>query len=165
MPVYTMLLRITKNPTEADDLTIEAFGKAFRQLDAYNPTNPFSTWLFAIASNHAIDFIRRNRMATVPLSEMEVSHDGEAREYPVPSHDKNPEEALITEQRHTLVHQVVNNLPYRYKRIVELRYYEDYSYEDIAQELKIPVGTVKTQLNRARMLLAKIINTNHTHSL
>lgn len=164
-PVYTMLLRMTHNPIEADDLTMEAFSKAFNQLHAYVPTNPFSTWLFAIASNHGIDYIRRRRMATIPLSEMETTTDGESREYALPSDDVNPEEALIDQQRNGLLREVVSRLPQRYRKIVELRYFEDLSYDDIANQLNIPIGTVKTQLNRARDLLSKVINAHHKHSL
>lgn len=165
MPVYTMLLRMTKNPTEADDLTIEAFSKAFRQLHAYVPTSPFASWLFAIASNHGIDFIRRGRVNSIPLSAMETQADGEVREYAVPSHDENPEEKLITHQRDGLLRQVVDKLPPRYCQIVKLRYFDELSYDDIATQLHLPVGTVKTQLNRSRSLLAKIINDNHSACL
>lgn len=160
MPVYTMLLRMTKNPTEADDLTIEAFCKAFCQLGSFVPTHTFSSWLFSIACNHAIDFIRRKRMATIPLSEVETSVDGEVREYPLPSTDSNPEEAMIGQQRDTLLRDVVKRLPPRYRQIVQLRYFEECSYEEISQQLHMPIGTVKTQLNRARMLLGQILHSN-----
>lgn len=165
MPVYTMLLRMTKSPVEADDLTIEAFGKAFRQLHAYVPTSTFASWLFSIACNHGIDFIRRNRMHTIPLSEMEVNEDGEAREYPVPSADNNPEEVLIDQQLAGTLRQMVEQLPPRYRQIVQLRYYDEMPYEDIAQHLHMPIGTVKVRLSRARQLLAQLVTPNHPLSL
>lgn len=163
-PIYLLLLRMTHNPTEADDLTIETFGKAFCQLHTYSPKNTFATWLFAIASNSGIDYIRRQHMDTVSLSSISVSGDDDTYEYPLPSTDANPEEALIGNQRGMVLREVVGQLKPVYRRIVEMRYFEELSYEEIAQSLKIPLGTVKIRLRRARMLLAEIIE-SQKHSL
>ena len=156
-PIYMMLLRMTHSPVDADDLTIETFGKAFCQLSSYTPQNTFATWLFSIASNSGIDFIRRQHMDLVSLTSMSVCCEDEAFEYPLPSSDANPEEAMIEVQRDALVRQVVEQLKPRYRRIVKMRYFEELSYEEIAKQLNIPLGTVKIQLRRARMLLAEII--------
>ena len=156
-PVYLMLLRMTHSPVDADDLTIEAFGKAFRQLASYTPQNTFATWLFAIASNNGIDFIRKRRMQMLSLGAMSVYNDDGAYEYPIPSDDANPEDALILRQRGIMLRDIVDKLKPRYSRIVKMRYFEEMTYEEIAQELNIPLGTVKIQLRRARMLLAEII--------
>lgn len=163
-PIYLLLLRMTHNPTEADDLTIETFGKAFHQLHTYSPKNTFATWLFAIASNSGIDYIRRQRMETVSLSSISVSDDSDVYEYPLPSSDANPEEALIGSQRSLVLREVVNQLKPDYRRIVEMRYFEELSYEEIAQSLKLPLGTVKIRLRRARLLLAEIVQ-SQKHSL
>ena len=163
-PIYMMLLRMTHNPTEADDLTIETFGKAFCQLHSYTPTNTFATWLFAIASNSGIDYIRRRRLELVSLSSMSVGNDNDGYEYPMPSDDANPEEVLIATQRGELLRKVVGQLKPRYRTIVEMRYFEELSYEEIAEKLSLPLGTVKIQLRRARMLLAEILK-SHKHSL
>jgi RNA polymerase sigma-70 factor (ECF subfamily) len=156
-PIYMMLLRMTHSPVDADDLTIETFGKAFCQLSSYTPQNTFATWLFSIASNSGIDFIRRQHMDLVSLTSMSVCSEDEAFEYPLPSSDANPEEAMIEVQRDALVRQVVEQLKPRYRRIVKMRYFEELSYEEIAKQLNIPLGTVKIQLRRARMFLAEII--------
>ena len=156
-PIYMMLLRMTHSPVDADDLTIETFGKAFCQLSSYTPQNTFATWLFSIASNSGIDFIRRQHMDLVSLTSMSVCSEDEAFECPLPSSDANPEEAMIEVQRDALVRQVVEQLKPRYRRIVKMRYFEELSYEEIAKQLNIPLGTVKIQLRRARMLLAEII--------
>ena len=156
-PIYLMLLRMTHSPVDADDLTMEAFGKAFCQLSSYTPQNTFATWLFSIASNHGIDFIRRQHMRLVSLNSMSVSDDDEAFEYPIPSEDPNPEEELISRQRDKLVRELVDRLAPRYRRIVNMRYFEELSYEEISRKLNIPLGTVKIQLSRARLLLAEII--------
>ena len=163
-PIYLMLLRMTHSPVDADDLTIEAFGKAFRQLSSYTPQNTFATWLFSIASNHAIDFIRRQHMRLVPLNSMSVTDEDDAYEYPFPSDDPTPEEELITRQRDKIVRDLVDRLAPRYRRIVNMRYFDELSYEEIAKQLNIPLGTVKIQLRRARLLLAEIIK-SQKHSL
>ncbi len=163
-PIYMMLLRMTHDPTEADDLTIETFGKAFCQLHTYTPTNTFATWLFSIASNSGIDFIRRRRLEMVSLNNISVRNDDDTYEYPLPSDDANPEEALIATQRSELLREVVGQLKPRYRTIVRMRYFEELSYDEIAERLKIPLGTVKIQLRRARMLLAEILQ-SHKHSL
>ncbi|MBO4599516.1 MAG: sigma-70 family RNA polymerase sigma factor [Bacteroidales bacterium] len=163
-PIYMMLLRMTHNPTEADDLTIETFGKAFCQLHTYSPCNTFATWLFSIACNNGIDFIRKRHLDTVSLSNLSVRGDDEAYEFPLPSEDENPEEALIRTQRGEMLREVVKQLKPRYRTIVEMRYFEELSYDEIAKKLKLPLGTVKIQLLRARELLAEILQ-SHKHSL
>ena len=155
-PIYLMLLKMTNNPTEADDLTIEAFGKAFASLHLYTPTHAFSTWLFSIATNNGVDYIRKKRLQTVYLDDMRTSTD-DAWEYPIPSEASNPEESIIHEQRVQMLREVVKQLKPRYRRLVELRYFDELSYEEIAEELNLPLGTVKVQLFRARDLLQNIL--------
>ena len=159
-PIYLMLLRMTHNPTDADDLTIDTFGKAFCQLHTYTPSNTFATWLFAIASNNGIDYIRRRHLATVSLSDITVHNDDDSYDYPLPSQDANPEEALISSQRGELLRDVVRQLKPRYRTIVEMRYFQELSYDEIAQKLSMPLGTVKIQLRRARQLLAEILKSH-----
>lgn len=163
-PIYLMMLRMTHNPADADDLTLETFGKAFCQLHTFTPQYSFATWLFTIASNRGLDFLRRQHMDTIPISDLSVSDDDQVYEYPIPSNDDNPEETLIGKQRAAIIRQVVEQLPPRYRKIIKLRYYEDMSYEQIAQELHIPLGTMKIQLRRARQLLAQIAK-KHLSSL
>lgn len=157
-PIYLMLLKMTNNPTEADDLTIEAFSKAFSSLHLYNPTHAFSTWLFSIATNNCVDYIRKRRLQTVYLDDLRTYVDHEVYEYPIPSEARNPEEEVIREQRVQILREVVMQLKPRYRRLVELRYFEERSYEEIAEELQLPLGTVKVQLFRARDLLYNILS-------
>ena len=144
-------------PTEADDLTIEAFGKAFASLHLYTPTHAFSTWLFSIATNNCVDFIRKKRLQTVYLDDIRTGN--EVYEYPIPSEAHNPEETIIHQQRVQMLREVVSQLKPRYRRLVELRYFEELSYEEIAEQLNLPLGTVKVQLFRARDLLHNILTT------
>ncbi len=153
-PLYMMLLKMTNSPTEADDLTIETFGKAFCSLHLYSPTHAFSTWLFSIASNNCIDHIRRHRMQTVPLSDITTRGEDENYEYPMPADAPTPEEELMTAQRARMLRELVAQLKPHYRKIVEMRYFDELSYEEIAEKLSLPMGTVKVQLLRARNLLA-----------
>ena len=158
-PIYLMLLKMTNNPTEADDLTMEAFGKAFASLHLYTPTHAFSTWLFSIATNNCVDFIRKKRLQTIYLDDIRTKSEGEVYEYPIPSEGDNPEENIIHEQRVQILREVVRQLKPRYRKLVEMRYFEEMSYEEIAEELDMPLGTVKVQLFRARDLLYNILIT------
>lgn len=156
-PIYMLLLRMTHNPTEADDLTIETFGKAFCQLHTYTPKNTFSTWLFSIASNNGIDFIRRQRLDLVSLNTLSVRNEDDQYEYPLPSDSPNPEQLLINKQRTEKLREVVAQLKPRYRKVIEMRYFDELSYEEIAERLRIPLGTVKIHLRRARLLLFDIM--------
>ena len=158
-PIYLLLLKMTNNPTEADDLTMEAFGKAFASLHLYTPTHAFSTWLFSIATNNCVDFIRKKRLQTIYLDDIRTKSEGEVYEYPIPSEGDNPEENIIHEQRVQILREVVRQLKPRYRKLVEMRYFEEMSYEEIAEELDVPLGTVKVQLFRARDLLYNILIT------
>lgn len=156
-PLYLLLLRMTRNTTTAADLTIETFGKAFLQLNRYAPTGTFGSWLYTIGVNTYIDHIRRQRIDTVPLSAMQRNTDGDAIEYSIPSNQPNPEERMIRIERDEALRQIVDGLKEPYREVIRLRYYEDLSYEEIASKLKIPLGTVKVRLSRAKDLLTAIV--------
>jgi RNA polymerase sigma-70 factor (ECF subfamily) len=152
--IYYMLLKMVNNPADAEDLTIEAFGKAFRNIDTYVPRFAFSTWLFMIATNNCIDFIRKKKSSPVPLDQIQDVMDN--RTINIQSDLPDPEEALINDQKIAILRKIVNQLKSPYKEIIELRYYQEYSYEEISSELNIPIGTVKAQLYRAKTLLYNI---------
>lgn len=155
--IYFMLLKMTNNSDDADDLTIEAFGKAFKKLDQYTPDYAFSTWLFKIASNNCIDFIRRRKVEMLSINKTFVDDEGTDMSQMLPSHGLDPEEKLIERQKIMMMREVVEKLKPKYRRMVELRYFDEYSYEEIAQEMAIPIGTVKAQLFRAREFLYNIM--------
>lgn len=156
-PLYLMLLKMTNDPVEADDLTIEAFGKAFRSLHLYSPTHAFSTWLFTIASNNCIDHIRKKRLQTVSINNVYPQDDENQTEMQIESNAPNPEEEFITGQRVKIMREAVQLLKPRYKKLVEMRYFEELSYEEISLKLALPIGTVKAQLFRARDLLYNLL--------
>ena len=150
--IFFMLLKMVKDKDDADDLTIEAFGKAFRNLEQYTPDFAFSTWLFKIATNNCIDFIRRKKHA-VSLDRTFENADGDEMSFEPRSDTLNPEEKTIRKQKIEMMQSVVEKLQPRYRMLVELRYFQERSYEEIALELDLPIGTVKAQLFRARELL------------
>lgn len=155
--VYYMLLKMVNNKDDADDLTIEAFGKAFKRLHQYTPTYAFSTWLFKIASNNCIDFIRRKKMVMFSIDKKFENDEGGELNMDIKADGLTPEEHMVKKQKVTHMHSVVEKLKPRYRVLVELRYFEELSYEEIAEKLDLPLGTVKAQLFRAREFLANIL--------
>ena len=159
--IYFMLLKMVNSPVDAEDLTIEAFGKAFKNIDQYTPNFAFSTWLFKIATNNCIDFIRKKRASHVSLDQTVDGEDSLAPSTMIQSDDPDPETYMINKQKIKHMRNVVSKLKPRYRTLVELRYFKEYSYDEIAAELEIPIGTVKAQLFRARELLLNILNRSH----
>jgi RNA polymerase sigma factor (sigma-70 family) len=155
--VYFMLLKMVNNKDDADDLTIEAFGKAFKRLQQYTPNYAFSTWLFKIASNNCIDFIRRKKMVTFSIHKTFENEEGSEMSMDIKSEGLTPEENFIKKQKVKHMHDVVDKLKPRYRVLVEMRYFDELSYEEIAEKLELPLGTVKAQLFRAREFLANIL--------
>jgi len=152
--IYYMLLKMVNNPSDAEDLTIEAFGKAFRAIDSYTPRFAFSTWLFMIATNNCIDFIRKKSTSPGIIDQYQNGIDNLTIN--IQSDLPDPEERLINDQKIATLRKIVNQLKSPYREIIELRYYKEFSYEEISAELKIPIGTVKAQLYRAKSLLYNI---------
>ena len=159
--VYHAMFKMVNNRDDADDLTLEAFGKAFRKLPTYAPNYAFSTWLFKIAINNCIDHIRKKRLVTFSMddtfqdSDREFSHN--IRDY-----EPDPEQAMIHDQKLAHVRHVVQSMNTKYRTMIELRYYEELSYEEIAHELSLPLGTVKAQLFRAKELLHQQLQTSNS---
>lgn len=158
-PIYYILLKMVNNASDAEDLTIEAFAKAFKYIRQYTTSYAFSTWLFKIASNNAIDFMRKKKMNNISIDESMT--DENAVPVNIRSEQPTPEESIISEQKIRMLRSVVAKLKPRYRRLVELRYFYEYTYEEISYEMGMPIGTVKAQLFRARELLQNIMEENH----
>lgn len=156
--LYFMMLKMTNNPQDADDMTIEAFGKAFRNLKQYTPDYAFSTWLFKIATNNCIDFIRKNRnTAGMTVSSSESKDGADNIQEALSDESPDPEEAFMKQQKAARLREVVEKLKPHYRRLIEMRYFEEKSYDEISTELDLPLGTVKAQLFRAREFLYNIM--------
>lgn len=155
--VFHTIIKMVKSTEDAEDLTIEAFGKAFNRLDQYSQDFAFSTWLFKIATNNCIDFIRKKRIKVTSMDTGYTTSDGEIIYVEAHDHEMTPEEEIIYQQKVRLMRHLVTKLKPRYKELVELRYFEELSYEEIAETLNLPLGTVKAQLFRARDFMATMI--------
>jgi RNA polymerase sigma-70 factor (ECF subfamily) len=152
--LYFTMLKITRDPHDADDLTIEAFGKAFKNLAQYTPEFAFSTWLFKIATNNCIDFMRKKKKG---ISTVNTGIDDDDMSEQVVTMGLNPEEQIINSQKIHLMREVVKRLKPHYKKLIDMRYFKEYTYDEIAEELNLPLGTVKAQLFRSREFLFNIL--------
>lgn len=156
--LYFMLLKMTNNEQDADDLTIEAFGKAFKNLPQYTPDFAFSTWLFKIANNNCVDFMRKKKKNFSFDKPIEHEYEqGQELVNTLPSQTLDPEEKFIRDQKIKLMRGIVEKLKPHYRELIELRYFNEFSYEEISEKLDLPLGTVKTQLFRAREFLYNIL--------
>jgi len=152
-----------RNIDDAEDLTIEAFAKAFKNLHRFKKDFTFSTWLFRIATNNSIDFIRKKKLETTSLDTSYTDDNGEAVSMDVEDKGLNPQEEAIKSQKVELMQMFVTKLPAKYQRLVRLRYFDELSYEEIAKELDAPLGTVKAQLHRARELMYDLVKGSEKH--
>ena len=143
--VQAFINKLIINSSESEDLVLMSFDKAFRNLKNYNPKYAFSTWLYSIVQNLCIDHFRKDKQFFVSLEE---AQDAE---------DVNPEDVLIAEQQKQIMENMISRLKPEYGEVIRLRYMHHYAYEEIANELNIPLGTVKTRIHRAKVSLARII--------
>ena len=154
-PVYFMLLKMVNNKDDADDLTIEAFGKAFKRLHQYEPKFAFSTWLFKIASNNCIDFIRKRRMRTISIDQGYTSDDGDTIEISIKDAIMDPGELMQREERIRKMREIVDKLKPRYRKLVEMRYFDEMAYEEIAEQLDLPLGRSKRNCSERAIFSSK----------
>lgn len=163
-PVYHMILKMVRNIDDAEDLTMESFSKAFRSLARFKKDFTFSTWLFRIATNNTIDFIRKKKLNTLSIQNTFTDDDGQAVSIDVEDDGNlNPQDEAIKAQKEELIQVFVNMLPGKYQKLVRLRYFNELSYEEIAVELDAPLGTVKAQLHRARELMYDLVKNKKEH--
>ena len=144
--------RTIGNEPGIEDLVQEAFIKAFNALKSYSPSYAFSTWLYKIASNHAIDYKRKRRLATISIDKPTQTKDGEVRQE-IPDISYRPDQKIEGGQRKNIIQEAIDSLPPKYNRVIVMRHQDEKSYEEIAQELDLPLGTVKAHIFRARRLL------------
>ena len=157
-PIYFMLYEKVGDQEIAKDLTIEALGKAFKKLHMYTPNFTFSTWLYTVAKNNCIDYLRKNKLTTVSIDKIIEDSKERKNNFNIASSDPDPEKIMIKKQRVAILRQIVNQLKEKQRELVKLRYFKEMSYEEIAETLDIPLGTVKAQLHRSREKLFKIMS-------
>lgn len=157
--IFHMMLKMINNKDDAEDLTLEAFGKAFKKLPSYAPKYAFSTWLFKIAINNCIDHMRKKKLNLLSIDDPIDSIGGNDFSNNLKSSVLDPEEAFIQKQKVKLMRNVLGKLNHKYRLMIELRFFEEMSYDNIAKELDIPLGTVKAQLFRAKEILYNLLQT------
>ena len=156
--IYFMLMRMVKNKDDAEDLTLMTFGKAFRYLDKYTPQYAFSTWLYRIALNNSIDFLRvKNNMPQYFEEDLYTNSTTSIIDQSEDNLQRTPEDEVIDKQRLQLLRAAVSELPDRYRKVIELRYYEDLAYEEIAERLGLTLSNVKIQIMRAKNMLSELM--------
>jgi RNA polymerase sigma-70 factor (ECF subfamily) len=150
--IYHFIFRMVKDKAQAEDLTQETFIKAFRALASFNSNYAFSTWLYKIAANNCIDYFRKKKLATTSIDTPIKAKDGELQR-DFPDQDQGPESELISKEQTNQIQTAIDSLPPKYKEAILLRHSQDKSYEEISEELDIPLGTVKVRIFRAREML------------
>jgi RNA polymerase sigma-70 factor (ECF subfamily) len=153
--VFSLALRMVRRVEDAEDVTQETFVRMFRALDRYDPSRAFGAWLFSIAARLAIDQLRRRKRQPVSLTQLD--EDDEVYTIDVEDRGLRPDELTVhgEEERHTRA--LIDSLPAHYRVVVLLRHQHDLSYEEIAETLSLPLGTVKARIHRARALLKERI--------
>lgn len=151
--VYGFMLKRTENETDSEDITIETFSKAFDKIASYNPEYQFNTWLIAIAKNVHIDLLRKKKSSHF----VEITDEEDQQAYNVADSSPSAEDELITEQNLSQLLQFIKELKPHYQEVIQLRYFQEMSYQEIAEQLEEPLSNVKIKLLRAKKLLAEII--------
>lgn len=151
-PIFNLCLRMLKNSEDAEDVAQDVFIKVFSMLERYDDRYAFKSWLFKIAANQCIDFIRKNRVKMLRLDEP-VQFRGEEIERELSDGGPLPDELLHRGELHRILREVTDELPPHYRAMIVLRHQEQLSYEEIANLLDLPLGTVKARIHRARALM------------
>lgn len=151
--VYGFMLKRTENETIAEDISIETFSKAFDKIATYNSEYQFNTWLISIAKNVHIDLIRKKKSSLF----IEITDEQDQTAYNVADTTPSAEDVLITEQNLSQLLQFIKELKPHYQEVIQLRYFQEMSYQEIANKIDEPLSNVKIKLLRAKKLLSEII--------
>lgn len=157
--VLSLIRKMIQNEDDVEDLAQEAFIKAFSNLDKYNDTFNFSSWLFRIASNHCIDFLRKKRFQTISISQP-VNNDDDEQYIEIKDDSYQPEVAVLNDEKKEFLYKAIEELPENYRQIIKMRHEDDMDYKEISKELDMPLGTVKAHLFRARKTLLEKLKKN-----
>lgn len=154
--IYNLVYRMIYKKEDAEDLTQEAFIKAFNSLHKFDNQFAFTTWLFKIATNNCIDYLRKKKLSTFSIDK-EIDSEEDDLKIEIPDRENLPDSSIIKTQRKKIINEAIDSLPEKYKKVIILRHTEERDYEEIARILKIPLGTVKAHIFRGRELLYKYL--------
>lgn len=152
--IFFRIKKYVRDDEVGRDLVQEVFEKVYVKLDTYNSTYAFSTWLYTIAERHTIDYLRKKKLETISIDKPVATKDGEL-EIQIPDSSKLPDNKIIKKERYNIVHNAIDSLPEKYKNVIKLRYLEELSYDEISEELGLPLGTVKAHIFRGKELLIR----------
>ena len=152
--LYYHILKMIKDREQVEDLVQETFVKAFDNLNTYSTNYAFSTWLYRIATNHTIDYLRKKKLKTLSIDKPMKTKDGEM-EMQLPDDSAGTDRDIIRKQRQRIVQHAIDDLPEKYRKVIQLRHMEEKSYKEISDILDRPLGTVKAHIFRAREMLYK----------
>lgn len=154
--IYNLIYRMIRNKEDVEDLTQEAFIKAFNSLEKFDKQFSFSTWLFKIATNNCIDYLRKKKLSTFSIDK-EIGTEDDDFTFEIPDSERTPDKNIMDTERKRILEEAIENLPSKYKSVILLRHRDEKDYEEIAKKLKIPLGTVKAHIFRGRELLNKYL--------
>ena len=154
--VHNLIYRMIYNKEDVEDLTQEAFIKAFNSLEKFDHQFAFSTWLYKIASNNCIDYLRKKKLHTISIDKEFDSEDEDLR-FEIPDNDYKPDRNILETERKKIIEDAIASLPEKYKTVILLRHQDEMEYDEIAKKLNIPLGTVKAHIFRGRELLNKYL--------
>jgi len=161
-PIFKLISRMIRSREEVEDLTQEAFIKAFTSLASFNEEYSFSTWLYKIATNNAIDYIRKRKLQTFSINKPIESEESDYS-FELPDTELEPDQELIAAQRKKMLDDAMDSLPAKYRQVILMRHVDEKEYQEIAKILKLPLGTVKAHIFRARELLYKQLRDKMRH--
>jgi RNA polymerase sigma-70 factor (ECF subfamily) len=161
-PIFNLVYRMIHDKQQVEDLTQETFVKAFASLKYFNDEYAFSTWLYKIATNSSIDFIRKKKLNTFSIDKPVAMEESDFS-FELPDTTYQPDKTLIQGQRSKMIEEAINKLPEKYRKVIILRHTEERDYAEIAKILKLPIGTVKAHIFRARELLNKALRDTIRH--
>lgn len=155
-PIYFHIKKMIRETELVEDLVQEVFMKAFNNLSTYSHDYAFSTWLYRIATNHTIDYLRKKKLQTLSINDPYKTKDGEI-EIQLPDTSFATDQPIMKKERKNIVQEAIANLPEKYRKVIQMRHMEELSYQEISEELDLPLGTVKAHIFRARELLYKAL--------
>ncbi len=160
--IFNLIHRIIRDREQVEDLTQETFVKAFGSLGSFNREYAFSTWLYKIATNSSIDYIRKKRLLTMSINKPISAEDSDYT-FELPDSTYEPDKFIIQGQKSGIIAEAIAQLPPKYRQVIILRHNEERDYSEIAKILKIPIGTVKAHIFRARELLSRYLRERIPH--
>lgn len=154
--IYNLIYKMIFKKEDVEDLTQEAFIKAFNSLQHFDRQFAFSTWLYKIATNNSIDYLRKKKLNTFSIDKEIESEDSDYK-FDIPDNDYVPDNKIIEDQRRKVLEDAIESLPEKYRQVITMRHKQEKEYEEIAKELNLPLGTVKAHIFRGRELLNKYL--------